>query len=242
MKAWTQRAAMLGLLALSGAAQAALVVRGGGMIYDTTLNITWLADLNYAKTSGYAANGVAPGTEFNTNTIWTDGRMGWDAANSWANNLVYGGFDDWRLPTLNSDDTTCSQNKTPSGYAPQYYGFNCTGSELSHLLVADLGSKGGERVLTTAGDTAEQIANLQLFSNLQAIGFWSSQEYSPDSSEAWAFDTHHSSQFSFLRAAAFYAVAVRPGDVTAAVPEPQTWALSLLALGAAVAVRRRRAA
>lgn len=36
-----------------------------------------------------------------------------------------------------------------------------------------------------------------------------------------------------------YAVAVRPGDVTTAVPEPQT--LALLALGATVAARRRRA-
>ena len=35
------------LVALSGAAQAALVNRGGGMIYDTTRNITWLADWNY---------------------------------------------------------------------------------------------------------------------------------------------------------------------------------------------------
>lgn len=37
-------------------------------------------------------------------------------------------------------------------------------------------------------------------------------------------------------------IGTRPGDVTAAVPEPQTWALTMLALGAAIAVRRRRAA
>jgi MYXO-CTERM domain-containing protein len=36
----------------------------------------------------------------------------------------------------------------------------------------------------------------------------------------------------------FHAVAVRPGDV----PEPQTLALALLGLGAAVVARRRRAA
>ena len=34
-------------------AQAALVDRGGGMLYDTVLNITWLQDANYAKTSNY---------------------------------------------------------------------------------------------------------------------------------------------------------------------------------------------
>jgi hypothetical protein len=35
---------------------------------------------------------------------------------------------------------------------------------------------------------------------------------------------------------------VRPGDVAADVPEPQTLALTLLALGAAVVTRRRRPA
>jgi hypothetical protein len=110
MKAWTQRVAALGLLALSGAAQAALVVRGGGMIYDTTLNITWLADMNYAVTSGYAAAN-AGGT--GSNRVDTNGSMGWNAANTWANNLMYGGYDDWRLASLNAGDTTCGSSFTP---------------------------------------------------------------------------------------------------------------------------------
>ena len=76
LKTWAAAAAML---ALSGAAQSALINRGGGMIYDTTANITWLADMNYAYTSGYAANGVAPYSTWGENTIWTDGRMGWAA-------------------------------------------------------------------------------------------------------------------------------------------------------------------
>ena len=37
VKTWVAAAAMV---ALSGAAQAALIDRGGGMIYDTTRNIT----------------------------------------------------------------------------------------------------------------------------------------------------------------------------------------------------------
>ena len=50
-KSWAAAAAAA-VLALSGAALAALVARGGGMIYDTTRNITWLADMNHARTSG----------------------------------------------------------------------------------------------------------------------------------------------------------------------------------------------
>ena len=34
-------------------ANAALYDRGNGLIYDDVLDITWLQDANYAKTSGY---------------------------------------------------------------------------------------------------------------------------------------------------------------------------------------------
>ena len=54
------RVAALGLavgLAMSGAAQAALHDRGGGLVYDDVLNVTWLQDANYAQTSGYDADG-----------------------------------------------------------------------------------------------------------------------------------------------------------------------------------------
>ncbi|HED39985.1 MAG TPA: hypothetical protein ENJ13_06100 [Chromatiales bacterium] len=43
------------LLGLASTAQATLFNRGGGMIYDDVLDITWLQDANYAVTSDYAA-------------------------------------------------------------------------------------------------------------------------------------------------------------------------------------------
>jgi hypothetical protein len=228
-KSWAAAAAMV---ALTGAAQAALIDRGGGMIYDTTRNITWLADMNYAQTSGHTGTGV------NAN-----GTMTWDAATAWANNLVYGGFDDWRLPTLNPADTTCSNNFNPGGGFPnQYYGTGCTGGELSGLFVTDLGNKANESVLNQVGDTAEQIANLALFSNVQSDFYWSGTEYAPSPVNAWVFGTVVGSQGLDGKGTALYAVAVRPGDVAASVPEPQTLALALLALGATVVARRRRPA
>ena len=72
-------------LALSASARAALFDRGGGMIYDDVLNITWLQDANYALTSGSPS--------------W-NGKMQFDAAHAWAAQLVYGGYADWRLPTV----------------------------------------------------------------------------------------------------------------------------------------------
>ena len=180
------------------------------MIYDTTRNITWLADMNL------------------------NGRMSWDVATAWANNLVYGGFADWRLPTLNPLDASCT------GRVRLGFGFNCTGGELSGLFVTDLGNKANESVLNQLGDTAEQIANLALFSNVQSFVYWSGTEYAPYPASAWLFSTIEGLQSTAGKSSALYAVAVRPGDVAAAVPEPQTLAMALLALGATVVARRRR--
>ncbi len=210
MKFTKSCAAAAAVVALTGSAQAALVDRGGGMIYDTTRNITWLANMN------------------------TNGLMNWAAATTWANNLVHGGFDDWRLPTLNPADASCT-----GGFGVGF-GFNCTGGELSGLFVTDLGNKANESVLNPAGDTAEQIANLALFSNVQSYDYWSGTEYAPDPDRAWYFSTVVGNQNVDFKFSALYAVAVRPGDVAASVPEPQTLALALLALGATVVARRRR--
>ncbi len=217
MRKWKAWAAAAAMVALTGAAQAALINRGGGMIYDTTRNITWLANMNM------------------------NGLMTWGDATIWADNLVYGGFDDWQLPTLNPADTTCSNNQNPGGGFPnQYFGTGCTGGELSGLFVTELGNKAIESVLKQVGDTAEQIANLALFSNVQSFVYWSGTEYAPDPGSAWGFSTVNGVQLIGGKGSALYAVAVRPGDVTASVPEPQTLALALLALGATVVARRRR--
>ena len=70
------------MMTVSVAATSALLDRGGGLIYDTDLDITWLQDANYAATSGHSP----------------DGRMTWGEAQASASNLTFCGFDDWRLP------------------------------------------------------------------------------------------------------------------------------------------------
>jgi MYXO-CTERM domain-containing protein len=199
-KTWAAAAAMV---ALAGAAQASLINRSGGMIYDTVENVTWLADMNYAKTSGYDS----------------DGQMAWTAAVIWADNLVYGGYSDWRLPTIDTISLA-------------------TNGELNHLFITDLGNKDRESVLTTTGDTAEQIANLALFSNVKSYFYWSGTELG--ATVASSFFTFEGRYGSTSKGGELYAVAVRPGDVAADVPEPQTLALALLALGAMAVARRRR--
>lgn len=87
---------------------AALIDNGDGTITDTDTNLMWLQDVNYAMTSGYDA----------------DGLMFLNDANVWAENLVFAGYDDWRLPSLNG--LYCG-------------GMNaCLGSELGDLYYSSL--------------------------------------------------------------------------------------------------------
>lgn len=70
--------------------------------YDTEANLTWLADANYAMTSGYDA----------------DGRMIWADSVNWVAGLSVGGVGDWRLP---STDTCSDTNCTSSEMGNLYY-------------------------------------------------------------------------------------------------------------------------
>ena len=98
-----------------GSASAALIDRGGGLIYDTDINITWLQDARYAVTSG------AP---FATTDSPIPGYMRWAHAMDWVANLSY--YDsvrnqtlsDWRLPTV----------------------FDTNTGELGHLFFDELGN------------------------------------------------------------------------------------------------------
>jgi hypothetical protein len=218
--------AVTAMVAWTGAAQAALIKRSGGMIYDTTYDITWLADMNYAKTSSHTGTGVS-----------VDGTMTWNAAQDWAESLIYGGFDDWRLPWINPSDTTCSDVLLVWDVYPLYYGTGCTGArldsgglgEMTHLFVTELGNKAGESVLNQTDDTAEQIANLALFSNVQSDAYWS---YNLGIASYLSFDfvTSDGSQYFTAVNNRLFAVAVHPGDVAPPeVPLPGT--LGLLGVG-----------
>src|SRR5207302_5162416 len=72
-----------------GNASATLLPRGADMVYDNVLNITWVRDASLCATLNDCLN--------RADNVVTGG-MAWSDAKTWAANLVFGGFDDWRLP------------------------------------------------------------------------------------------------------------------------------------------------
>jgi hypothetical protein len=90
------------------AAQAELHDRGNGLIYDDTQNVTFLANANQAKVQGLGVNG----------------RLTYEQARQFVDQLVYAGYDDWRLP---SGTGTCGGHWPP----------DCPG-ELIHLIHHDI--------------------------------------------------------------------------------------------------------
>lgn len=204
------------LLTATGA-QAALQSRLGGLaVYDTDLNITWLANANANGTIG------TPGA----------GAMNWAAANSWAAGLTVAGFSGWRLPTTLQVDATCSAQG--ANYSA---GLNCTGSEMGHLFYTELGGAANLAIDGTHN------ASFSLFQNFQDYNYWSATGNANDVNLAWNFTflggTQSASYPAGYKPTTFFALAVRPGDV-AAVPEPEAWVLMLSGLALVSAVAKRR--
>jgi hypothetical protein len=213
--------ALLAGLGMSGAAQATLMDHGGGMIYDNDLNITWLQDANYAMTSGYDA----------------DGRMTWYNAVTWASNLSYGGFNDWRLPTTPQLDPTCDHQYdfNSDGVVDHSGGNGCTGSEMGHLFNTE------GITFTTPG----------LFTNMVKDDYWSGTDQgslAPDF--AWESYAGSGSQAGSPKDDGYpyppsesylFAWAVRDGDVSSpsSVPEPSTLFLLGSGMVGLIALRRK---
>lgn len=230
-------------LVLPAPAEAALHDRGNGLIYDDQLDLTWLQDADYAMTSGYRP----------------DGRLNWFEANEWAAGLVYGGLDDWRLPTVsagsppyvfsNNGTSVIGTGATGAGWGP-VGDADGLWSELGWMTYHTLGNL-GQFIPNDQDPQAQQeqpgwgLVNVGPFLNLDhgddTHVYWTgTADETGLGNYSWSYDVDKGLQEAHGNGARFYAWAVRDGDVTQPIPEPGT--LALLALGvASLAVVRRRA-
>lgn len=182
---------LLAGLLFTGGARATLIDRGGGLIYDDVLNITW------TQTAG---DGVV---------------RNWADANTWAANLVFGGFSDWRLPSMdvNGDGTVvgCSTN------------VDCPDNEYGHMYYQNLNGTGDNKMGNQVGDGGVTLNNIQ-------SGNWSGTEFGPNPSFAWFFDFFNGAQGIDFVGSSVFAWAVRDGDV---VRVPESGSALLLGMGLA---------
>lgn len=227
---------LLVLLAASSSSAALvgrLPVTPGGTDYqayfDDVLGITWLADANYAQTSGYDQ----------------DGLMTWRVAQAWVaalNSANYLGVSDWRLPAVtDTGNPYCGD----VAYAGTDCGFNvdlATG-ELAHLFHSTLGNIAGYDSSGIPTGCEPCLVNVGPFSNVQPSQYWYGTRgplLGPPGSNSyggWAFSFYNGAQHSNIFGWT-YAWAVRAGDI-APVPVPAAlWHLSS-AVSVLVLVKRR---
>jgi hypothetical protein len=241
---------IISLIAVSAiSSNAALYDRGNGMIYDSTQNITWMQDRNYAQSSGYDA----------------DGRMTWVEASAWVESLAYGGFSDWRLPSAKLNGSTGCQAFGYFAYqlCPGYINgtndlsFNNTRSEVGHLYTElgnlsnysptgtyyDYNQWSGWNNLSFVDPLTNQSASfVNLFGS--GAGFWESESYQGDASSAWVFSGVRGFHgYEAKNSLNVFTWAVRDGDVLAAneVPVPAAaWLMGTGLIGLVGVARRKK--
>jgi len=208
---------------------AALIERLGGLAYyDDQADLTWLADANYAKTSGYHS----------------DGRMSWDQAKTWAAGLGISGVTGWRL--ANTVDVNNNGQSYTNIYQGVDYGYNITThSELSNMFYNVLGNTAyyDTSGISTGCSTPPNfcLTNTGPFSNLKAGTFWSATRYVPGTTYVWNFNTSDGFQGYNVEIGGSYAWAVKSGDVSA-VPIPAAlWLFGSGLIGLIGVARKKKA-
>lgn len=195
--------------------------------YDTVLDITWLADGDYAQTSGYDA----------------DNRMTWDEAQTWIgtlNSSSYLGVNNWRLPQVwdsGSDGCNFSYGGTDCGWNAD----TSTG-EMASLFYDTLGNLS---VYDTEGNFPQAgygLTNTGSFLNIPSFYTWTSTESVSSSAEAWYFHLGLGTQNDADKTLERATWAVVDGDIGASVvPIPAAVWLFASALAGLGWVRRKQA-
>jgi hypothetical protein len=165
---------------------AELIDNGGGLIYDTVLDITWAQNRNP--------------------TI-----LSWEDANTYASELTLGGATDWRLPYISvniGDGFTDGRAPYDCGGGTEE---GCRDNELGYMFYQYLGGTSGEAIPPNGDPDV-----LNLFPNTLTIAdrYWSAtQDRTNPDDRAWSFDFNGGSNLSTTKTSAHFAWAVHDGNV-----------------------------
>lgn len=167
-------------------ANAALVNRGNGLVYDDVLNVTWLQNTSCTATElsdarrdaiisgvGNVAGHALVATDFQSSAGNYTGKMSWWGASAWAQELSYGGYSDWRLATINATSPTSTIHNCNNGGAVLCA---TSGNELGYMYKFNLGGVGDDKL----GDQTSAFGAVNI-NNIQPI-YWSRTTFSQQSS------------------------------------------------------------
>lgn len=251
------------VLGAASGAEAALIDRGGGLIYDDVLDVTWLQDANYFRST-------LPGTPTEE-----DSKMTFEEAIAWVSGLEY--YDsvrdttwtDWRLPGVSpingstfqiafrnnaTSDEGYARTTTDGSDGAWRDAFGTPVSEMGYMYYVNLGNLG----TCTPNDASPSSCVLQPgrglintgpFTNLtkefNPIPYWTATTYG--ATQAWylnfsaGFQGRGDTEAASSGVDFHYVWAVRDGDVAVqVVPLPAAAWLFGAALGVLGWARRQR--
>ncbi len=214
-KAWAL-AMTVGLLGSGSAAQAELLDAGNGLVNDTVLDICWVADASLS------------------------GERSWDDLVQWAENLVYAGYDDWRLASMSVEAGVPTGSTDTVVNCSSATELACRDNELGYMYYYNLGGSLGD------DKTGDQTVGDVTLTGIQSV-YWSGTEFASGPNLAWVFFPDDGGQLDVNKGLQDYGWAVRPGQCRAAPPptSPQpipaisVWGLGVLSLLLMVLARAR---